>query len=216
MELIWSTCPVVLQRRVEFGRLVDASGTGTTRFLRFSAEVMWLRSTEAKVVFEHGGREIKTGGTFTDHFGLYTSFDGDGDAIARARQAARDYAVTASSTLEIKVLVKLTDDPFLQPPQTDNVEARSLRRQREYARLPRDWVVFDEPKMSACYEARDREAYARAYAELERLGPRLRQEDVCVWTTRNTPLQNTAQRRDAISLFDSLPAEQRAIGAVST
>lgn len=96
------------------------SEAGVTQLLPFSDEVAWLRYTEARILYVHGGEVLKTGSTYSDHYGLYTSFDADGDATAEAARLARIYSVTRDSTLKIRVVVSLVEEPVLDAPQPAN------------------------------------------------------------------------------------------------
>ena len=55
MQPIYSACPVVRTESVPLMRWLDADGLGGMEVVRFRREILWIRETEAHVLFLHGG-----------------------------------------------------------------------------------------------------------------------------------------------------------------
>lgn len=148
-EQMRSLGPTVRVETAELARIVDIDGRGRRGVVRFEHPLIWIREVSPAVVFRHGGLVLKDGTCFCDVGRYMRSLE---DAVEAARDACDSYSVEQTSSLEVAVLVTVTEIPVLAP--EGDGPARADLRAREHAKVPEDWLR-DCDRVEACLRARN-------------------------------------------------------------
>lgn len=112
METIWTNCPIAeikimnLAERVLLDQNID--------FKNLQQEIIWIRETESRISFWHGGIELKEGSTYSDYYGFFTSYDG---AIEDVEKICLAYKITPESSLELKITMTIEQYPVIFNPE---------------------------------------------------------------------------------------------------
>lgn len=150
-ETTQSTCPIVRDGEMDLFEHVAVGGE--FRFVPFRRRVLWLRESEATIVYRHDGAIIHEGSTINDWYGYLTSIEG---AIGDIASLARDAHVVTGDKLTIDVDVTIAERPVLEDDTRKGREwnaregrGRNARvgRRRQYLSVPRErnWFTSDQP-----------------------------------------------------------------------
>ncbi|MBM5458805.1 hypothetical protein H8F21_14650 [Pseudomonas sp. P66] len=164
-EPFYSNLPVVRREAMELARLGSLSGMGPRQWIRFRQSICWLREASASVVFKHGGRVVREGGTYVDHRGYLTALS---SAIASAERECDVYGVTKQSSMTISVQLTITEMPVV------------LRETPAYGRgtgnyyskaesVDGEWYIYSEAEMDALMSARTADDKHAAWQNISRL-----------------------------------------------
>jgi hypothetical protein len=184
---------------ITLARYVDVTGTGNSKAMTFEQEVLWVREAGTKLIFIHGGVELKTSSGYADcGYGFLSSLR---SVLDDASRNLRRYSVTPDSTLELQVLVSITDKPVLIDNSAEARDWNARSKRIQYQSLPTDWLIYDAEKFAARDAAKTWSE--RCQIEVHRLEAVPVSETV-IWSSKNTPEDNAAK-------VEAFIAEQRAI-----
>ncbi len=144
-DKIRSGCPIVREEELQLCEIVHIGGTHQA--VPFPAKVMYLRESEAQILYVHGGKLVKEGPTYNDFYGYLTCLDG---AIEEAERLSNAYSVNRESTLEIMVYLTITDKPVTrtEPPKIEYGRT-------EYFSINRNWLRYVPEQIEAMLKEQD-------------------------------------------------------------
>jgi hypothetical protein len=126
----------VIERTVETFVEHVAVG-GENRRVEFEKTIVWLLESSTQILFRHGGRVLKEGGTYNDWYGVLKSING---AMEDAAVSAAAYDVSTQSSLEIVLVSKVMHTPAFEPPDAVAENAsRADNYRKRYAYVPIGW-----------------------------------------------------------------------------
>lgn len=160
-----SSLPIVRRQILDLARLGSLSGVGPSQWIRFEQPVLWLREASDQVVFEHGGRVLKTGASYVDCGGYLSSLY---SAIESAKQECEAYEVSADSTLIVRVALSILDIPvvaFQTPLNTFPAGNYFLKAESDDGA----WFHFAESDMREVTESKSSTGRDTAWQALKRL-----------------------------------------------
>lgn len=188
-----STLPIVRRQNLDLARLGSLSGVGPSQWIRFDQPVVWLREASAQVVFEHGGRALKTGASYVDCSGYLSSLY---SAIESAKQECEAYEVTAHSSLIVRVVLSILDIPVIACPTPLNALPVGNYFQKAESEEGA-WFHFAESDMRAVAESKSTTEHDIAWHALRRLTPVEVEVPEGLWSSRcGAPVQYDTHRVD--------------------
>jgi hypothetical protein len=134
---ILSTDPISRLETTEIARFVAIDGLTKRGLVRFEQEILWLRSVNCRVVYVHGGEDLKNG-TQTCDSGRYMS--AVESAIKYGLEDCERFSINSSSTLSLEIRAWCEDTPVLALPDNANTYIGTVKR---YRAVPDDWLVPD-------------------------------------------------------------------------
>lgn len=176
-----STHPIVRRQILDLARFGSLSGVGISQWIRFEQPVVWLREATAQVVFEHGGRELKTGASFGDCGGYLTSIY---SAIESAKLECEAYGVSEDSSLSVRVALSIVDIPVVACPSpltTFNTGDYFQSAESEQG----SWFHFDDVCMQAVMDAKSSIERDTAWLALRRLAAVEVDVPAGLWSSRD-------------------------------
>lgn len=191
--------PVVRHGIDKVGRIADISGTGGRRPVFFEQEIFWLRHSEARITFRHGGKIVSEGSSYCD---VRNDFLG---CIAYAIKGGLDladrFAVTTASSLSIQISVSIIDEPhFCNGEHAAEGLGRSRKDPRGLlAEIPNDWLYDDEASRSLLITPRPE----NVWEHIRQIKPISVAQEEDLWSTARDAEQNLAR-------VDSFMAAQKA------
>jgi hypothetical protein len=173
-------CPIVRSERLDVARIVDVSGTGIRKIVRFEADIDWLRESESSLVVLDGeGRILERVITQNDWYGLLTSID-DRMIAAIPRMAARYGVLGPEATLGVAIVTNLVDSPMLRSTGTSTFHPR-----KRLSSTPKDWII-DEDDVIEKWRASAKANRGLANPEIapKFLDPRVIRDEIVITTRR--------------------------------
>jgi len=175
-NLFFSSCPVARRSTESFVQRTMIGGK--RRRFEFMREIVWLQESEAVVRFVHGGEELKRGSTHTDFYGYLSAAEG---LIDDAERAAKEYSVSAASSLVIEIASRVFQQPVIEPDEARKHNlAKPGNRKSQWAYLPDNWRK-------------------EVMVEGETLCPRLERVELgesVIWSSKESPEGNEALLSD--------------------
>lgn len=110
-EKTYSNCPVVKREKAQLVQRSHINHVRKTVFMPFEQEIVWLRETESKITYWHGGKFFHEGSTFSDYYGFFSSMK---SAIEEAEKMLEHFNITTQSSLEVHVRTTISDYPMLE------------------------------------------------------------------------------------------------------
>lgn len=174
MSAFYTACPVVDRTNETFSQSVMVGGQ--QQAIPFTRKVLWLQRSEAQIRLVHGGRVVREGGVYCDNRYLSSFENLDPQAEADL------YGVTASSTLEVVVVVSIIQDPVIELQDASLTEAQANGLAKRYDRVPSNW-------------------YQTTVRDGQMIYPTLKERKLgeeTIWSSKNTPEQNAELKRTVI------------------
>lgn len=149
LHIHYSRCPVVKTETLTLWQYVEVGGS--RKLVDFEQEVMWLRESEADVVFCHRQAEIKNLSTTTDFYGFTTAAHG---AFKDVLHLAKQWDIRSDDPVGLRIIVRISDLPVLADLSRDgeryNQEYSSPGSHKRYLSPPRgSWFTSKDPKIVA-------------------------------------------------------------------
>lgn len=99
--------------------------TGSKNMQPYEVAVTWIRRSQSRVVFMHGGHTVQQMGTYVDSAGPLTCLQ---SAVERARREAHRFGVGPDSSASIDVITTITDWPVLAATSYEGMRAKGSYR----------------------------------------------------------------------------------------
>ncbi|MGH8159297.1 MAG: hypothetical protein ACREPQ_14345 [Rhodanobacter sp.] len=172
MNVIRSRCSVAETTTETFVEYVPVGGQ--RQRLEFTRAVTWLRESESRLLFVHGGKVLQEGSTFGDYYGYLTSFD---IKEPSPQDIASDFGVSSDSSLEVEVRTTVFLQPVMQTDETCAYnKGKAATCMAQYVEIPFDW----RQEITVDGETRWRRVERKVLGE------------AVTWSSKNSPGANSA------------------------
>jgi len=145
LHIHYSRCPVVKTETMTLWQYVEVGGS--RKLMSFEQEIMWLRESEADLVFRHRRTTIKRLTTSSDFYGFLTSAHG---AFKDVAHLAERWDIRPDDVGGLRIVVRINDMPVIADLSRDglrhNQEYNSPGSRKRYLSPPRGiWFTSEEP-----------------------------------------------------------------------
>lgn len=151
---------------------------GERQRVEFQREIVWLRVSESRLVYRHGGVDLKAESVRTDFDGPFTSIEPEHHDVERLLHL---YQIDRASTLELVIVARVLLRPCVETPECARYNAQHAGQRKS------QWVT---PPANWSYEKFDEHGV--------RLYPRLADVELCdevVWSSQASPDLNAQMQQ---------------------